>query len=97
MKKRTRKPKENGTRSAPRIGQDDILPEYDFSRAKRNPYAARYGASAHLVELDPDVAAAFPSAEAVNHALRALAGIIKEHASKPRRQRRKPTSDRPTG
>jgi hypothetical protein len=90
-KKVTRKQKENGKQGASRTAKDDILPEYDFKDAKPNPYAARYLASAHLVELDPDVAVAFPSAQAVNHALRALAGIINEHAAKPRRQGRKPT------
>ena len=58
-----------------RIGVDDILPEYDFSRGRRNFYAARLAGS-HIVVLAPDVAAVFPNATAVNGALRALAGII---------------------
>ena len=74
MKKGTRKTaRKNGARATSRVGRDDILPEYDFSRGRRNPYAARYAASANVVELDPDVAAVFPSAKAVNDALRALA------------------------
>jgi hypothetical protein len=58
---------------------DDILPEYDFSRATANPYASKYAAGSSVVVLEPDVAAAFPSAKAANDALRALAGIIQKH------------------
>ena len=90
MKKGTRKAaRKNEARGTSRIGRDDILPEYDFSRGKRNPYAARYTASANVVELDPDVAAVFADAKAVNDALRALAGIIEEHSPKQQRQPRK--------
>ena len=70
----------------PRLGADDILPEYDFSRGRRNRYAARL-AGGHIVVLEPDVAAVCPDAAAVNDALRALAGII-------RGQRRKAASRR---
>jgi len=65
------------------VEADEILPEYDFSRARPNKYASRYAAGSNVVVLDPDVAAAFPNAEEVNDALRALAGIIHRHA--PRR------------
>jgi hypothetical protein len=61
-----------------RVGPDDILPEYDFSKGRRNPYAARMAAGSHIIVLEPDVAAVFPDAAAVNGALRALAGIIRE-------------------
>jgi hypothetical protein len=54
---------------------DEILPEYDFSQARRNPYATRYRAGSAVVVLDPDVAAAFPSGREVNRALRVLAGL----------------------
>jgi hypothetical protein len=60
------------------VDDDDILPEYDFSRSRPNKYARCYS-----VVLDPDVAAVFPSAGEVNEALRALAGIIQKH--RPRR------------
>jgi hypothetical protein len=79
MKKGTSRPRTKRTPRKPRVAPDDILPEYDFSRAKRNPYAQRYTPAANVVELDADVAAVFPNAEAVNSALRALAGIIREH------------------
>ena len=50
----------------PRVGPDDILPEYDFSKGRRNPYAARMAAGSHIIILEPDVAAVFPDAAAVN-------------------------------
>jgi hypothetical protein len=89
MKKATRKPKRNGKRVAPRIDPDEILPEYDFSKGERNRYAARYASTGRVVELDPDVATAFPNSRAVNDALRALAGIIKAHTPQARRATRK--------
>ena len=58
---------------------DDILPEYDFSRARPNVYASRYKPSASFVSLDPDVAAVFQNPGEVNEALRALARIIHKH------------------
>jgi hypothetical protein len=51
--------------------------EYDFSRGVRGKYACRYAHGANVVLLEADVAKAFPSAEAVNDSLRALAGIIR--------------------
>ena len=69
-----------------RIHADEILPEYDFSRARRNKYASRLASGSIVVVLEPDVAAAFPSSAEANEALRALAGIIKKH--RPRRTRR---------
>ncbi|HWJ16679.1 MAG TPA: hypothetical protein VNS10_23240 [Gemmatimonadaceae bacterium] len=78
-KKSRRKPA-----STARVAEDDILPEYDFSRARRNPYASRIARDAVMVVLDPDVARVFPDASAVNDALRALARIAER---KPRRSR----------
>jgi hypothetical protein len=70
-----------------KVDPDDILPEYDFSRAKPNKFASRYAAGSSVVVLEPDVAAMFPSAGEVNEALRALAGIIqKSRASHPPRR-----------
>jgi hypothetical protein len=62
-----------------KIDPDEILPEYDFSRASRNKFASRYSAGSTVGVLEPDVAAAFPNAAEVNEALRALAGIIRKH------------------
>ena len=66
-----------------RVDADDILPEYDFSRARPNKYASRYAAGSIVIVLEPDVAAVFPSAGQANEALRALAGVIQKH--RPRR------------
>ena len=77
-----------GTTDSRRLDPDEILPEYEFSRGRRNPYAHRYSA-ANVIELDADVARVFPDAEAVNSALRALAGIIQAHAPRKRSSARK--------
>ena len=56
-------------------GEDDLRAEYDFSELKgrvRGKYVERYREGTNLVLLDPDVAAAFPDAKAVNDALRFL-------------------------
>ena len=47
-------------------GKDDVRPEYDFSRARPNKYAARYSKGSIVITLDPDVAAVFPGAREVN-------------------------------
>jgi len=52
--------------------------EYDFSRGVRGKYAHRYARGANVVVLDPDVAKIFPSTEAVNRSLRALADLIRQ-------------------
>jgi hypothetical protein len=65
------------------VGADEILPEYDFSRASPNKYASRYATGSVVVVLEPGVAAVFPSAREANEALRALAGLIQRH--RPRR------------
>ncbi|WP_242065646.1 hypothetical protein [Trichocoleus sp. FACHB-262] len=58
--------------------EDELRPEYDFSKmvgGVRGKYAAPYKAGTNLVLLDADVAKAFPTAEAVNEALRLLMQI----------------------
>ena len=79
MKREQAKGRDNG-----RVDVDEILPEYDFSRARPNKYASRYAAGSVVVVLDPDVAAMFPSGGEANEALRALAGLIRKHG--PRRR-----------
>ena len=59
----------------------DIQAEYDFSRGVRGKYARRYAQGTNVVVLEPDVARAFPSADAVNSSLRALAQIIRKQKS----------------
>jgi len=54
---------------------DDLRSEYtreDFDTMVRGKYAARMKESSNIVVLDPDVAEAFPNAEAVNQTLRRL-------------------------
>jgi len=81
-----KKPSNRETMPEP-AGADEILPEYDFSAASPNRYASRYAAGSAVVVLDPDVAAAFPGSKEANQALRALAGIIESHRSRPQRRR----------
>jgi hypothetical protein len=64
---------------------DEMRAEYDFGEADlrqgtRGRFAERYAQGTNLVPLDPDVAEVFPDAAAVNQALRALAGIIRERS-----------------
>ncbi len=52
-----------------------MRPEYDFASMKggvRGKYAKRYRAGTNLVLLEPEVAKAFPTDDAVNEALRAV-------------------------
>ena len=62
-----------------RAVREEMLPEYDFSKGVRGKYAARFAEGTNLVLLAPDVAAEFPSADAVNRALR---GVIKSRAKR---------------
>jgi len=82
VSKGTKKKTRAKRNAAGQTGIDEILPEYDFSRASRNKYASRYAAGSTVVVLEPDVAAAFPSSGEANEALRALAGIIEKHRSR---------------
>lgn len=47
--------------------------DFDYSQAKPNRFAARLAQEQLMVVLDADVAAIFPTSEAVNEALRVLA------------------------
>ena len=67
---------------------DELRPEYDFSQlgeGVRGKYAERYQAGTNLALLEPDVAEAFPTDEAVNEALRLLVKVartkVKQQAS----------------
>lgn len=60
-------------------GQDELRPEYGETELKkllkngiRGKYVERYRQGTNLVKLAPDVAAAFPTEQAVNEALRRL-------------------------
>jgi hypothetical protein len=61
--------------------RDELRPEYrreDLGRGVRGKYLKAYRAGTNLVLLKPDVAAAFPTEQAVNEALRFLIGVA-EH------------------
>ncbi len=67
---------------------DELREEYDeatFANGVRGKYAQRLAQGSNVVRLAPDVAAAFPTEEAVNEALRLLLQAAKravEHTSK---------------
>jgi len=56
--------------------EGDLRPEYDLKEllkgGVRGKYVERYRKGSNVVLLDPDIAAAFPDAKAVNDALRSL-------------------------
>ena len=64
---------------------DDMLPEYDFSKGVRGKYAARYAKGSNIAVLEPDVASIFPDSQSVNTALRSLIEIAQK-ASKRRKR-----------
>ena len=67
--------------------EDELRPEYDFSELKgrtRGKYAERYKEGTNLVLLEPDVAAAFPDAKAVNEARRLLMKVARAQDSTER-------------
>jgi hypothetical protein len=80
--------KKRAAKRTARVAEDDLRPEYDFSNAKPNPYAARFKGGTTVVVLDPDVAESFPDAAAVNDALRALARIAHKPGKKTSSRRR---------
>jgi hypothetical protein len=58
---------------------DELRPEYDFSKGVRGKYAQQYAEGANIVVLEPDVAEAFKTSEEVNAALRK---VLRERADK---------------
>jgi hypothetical protein len=60
--------------------EDDLRDEYDETLLKngvRGKYVQRLAAGSNIVRLAPDVAAAFPTEEAVNEAVRLLLNVPK--------------------
>ena len=58
-----------------KASRQDLRPEYDFANMKggvRGKYVKRLKAGTNLVLLEPEIYRAFPTAEAVNQALRAV-------------------------
>lgn len=64
---------------------DELRTEYrfDYSNARANPYAARLKGKVVAVLLDAEVAAAFPTSESVNTALRTVM-VQRRSKGKPR-------------
>jgi hypothetical protein len=56
--------------------------DLDYSKAKLNRFAEKYHQLQRTVVLDEDVAESFPSAEAVNEALRSLRDSTEKQKSK---------------
>ena len=67
---------------------DDLHPQYDLGQLLKTgvqgQYAERFREGTNLVLLAPDVAAAFPTAEAVNETLRLVLQLTKLRAEKRR-------------
>ena len=67
-------------KKARNISANGMRAEYDFSSMRggvRGKYVKRLRSGSNLVLLEPDVASAFPSDEAVNEALRAALKVAK--------------------
>ena len=70
----------------PESAADELRPEYDLGQLRggvRGKYYKRYKERAHVVRLSPDVAAAFPTEEAVNQALRLLIQLARAQVPEP--------------
>jgi hypothetical protein len=70
--------------------EDELRPEYkrsDFGPLVRGKYVERLRTESNVVILDPEVAAIFPNAAAVNTALKSLAEIAARAARTPQRSR----------
>jgi hypothetical protein len=60
--------------------EDELRPEYDLKRLRvRRLGSGRKSFGTTIVRLEPDVAEMFPSAEAVNEALRFLVRVTQEN------------------
>ena len=57
--------------------KDTMRPEYDMTGRVRGKYVERFPQDVVMVTLAPDVAAAFPDADAVNEALRMLIKVAR--------------------
>jgi hypothetical protein len=64
---------ENGSKA-----DEEILPEYDFSRAVRGKHHEAYRAGTNVVFLEPDLAKVFKDSDSVNRVLRLLVNLAKD-------------------
>ncbi|HEY5637497.1 MAG TPA: hypothetical protein VIS77_11435 [Burkholderiales bacterium] len=60
------------SRKAPKVSEQDMRPEYDFSGGVRGKYYRRYVESSNVVVIDADIHERFKNSAAVNDALRTL-------------------------
>ena len=75
-------------RASARRSDDELRSRYDFRHGVRGKYVARYREGTNVVVLDPDVAARFPDAAAVNAALRSIEPSGPQPAKRPASKRR---------
>ena len=67
---------------------DEMRPEYkreDLGSSVRGKYYDNYQAAHNIVLLNPEVAKAYPTEEAVNDALLSLIQVAQKSVGKPRR------------
>lgn len=91
-----REPKGRFVKKTKPLAEADLQPEYrreDLGKCVRGKYLAAYQRGSNRVLLNPDIAKAFPSSEAVNQALRALLSLTDQttkltRRSKPRSAKR---------
>ena len=77
-------------KKAKTLNAGELRPEYkrsDFKELVRGKYVERLQTSSNVVVLDPEVAALFPNAAAVNAALRSLVKIANRAGSRRLRSR----------
>ena len=60
---------------------DELRPQYDLSALRVRKLGPGRKSFGDVIKLEPDVANAFPNAEAVNEALRFLIRVTKENRS----------------
>jgi uncharacterized DUF497 family protein len=87
-------PRARSANSMKRQTEQDMLPEYDFSRGVRGKYVGRLAKGSNVVVLDRDVQRMFPDSAAVNAALRALGKAV-EVTQRPATQSRRAARLRP--
>jgi hypothetical protein len=61
------------------MNQEELRPEYDLSTLRVRKLGPGRKSFGDVIKFEPDVAGAFPSADAVNEALRFLIRVTKEN------------------
>jgi hypothetical protein len=68
--------------------KDELRPEYDLSTLRVRKLGPGRKSFGDVIKLEPDVANAFPNADAVNEALRFLIRVTKENRNDVRPEHR---------